>query len=270
MTTVSQPESDCPAAPVASRVILLGASNLTINFPLIVHSLAQSLPGPLEIFAAHGHGRSFCQWSYVLNRGLPSIVDSSLWDDLAGRPPALHNLALITDVGNDLLYGHDPASILQQVETCMQRIRACSSQLLCVRLPLQRLMRLSNFGFRIARSILFPRARRTWNELRAMAFELDEQFAELAVAYDAPSISPPLHWYGADPIHIRRGARGSAWNTILNQWSAGPEVNVSPPANGTAGEIWFQRPALRTLFGKETRTSQPSGELIDGTRIWLY
>src|SRR5262245_41279757 len=71
------------ATSVASRrVIILGASNVTMSFPLIVRAIQSSLPRPVDIFAAHGHGRSFCAWSYVLHRGLPSIMDCGIWRGL--------------------------------------------------------------------------------------------------------------------------------------------------------------------------------------------
>ena len=87
------------------RVILLGASNVTLAFPLIVEGLRRSLPEPIELFAAHGHGRSYGLWSRVLMRRLPGIRECGLWESLATRSGEGRPLALVTDVGNDLLFG---------------------------------------------------------------------------------------------------------------------------------------------------------------------
>ncbi|HLQ43549.1 MAG TPA: hypothetical protein VK137_02375, partial [Planctomycetaceae bacterium] len=69
------------------RVILLGASNVTLSFPRLWHGLRRAWSESLELFAAHGHGRSFGIWSRVGPRQLPGIVPCRLWDDLAAQPP---------------------------------------------------------------------------------------------------------------------------------------------------------------------------------------
>ncbi|MCZ6542107.1 MAG: hypothetical protein O6768_00410, partial [Planctomycetota bacterium] len=92
------------------RVVLLGASNLTRGISRAV-GIAQAILGtPLEVLIAMGHGRSYGQRSRVLGRSLPGIVDCGLWDALlhgSGRP----TYALLTDIGNDVMYGASVPSI---------------------------------------------------------------------------------------------------------------------------------------------------------------
>ena len=86
------------------RVVLLGASNLVAGLPRVVEAARSVWGGPLDILAAAGHGRSYGRSSRVLWRTLPGILSCGLWEDLARRPPA-STAALLTDVGNDILYG---------------------------------------------------------------------------------------------------------------------------------------------------------------------
>src|SRR5438552_19189250 len=86
------------------RVILLGASNLTRSFPTVVATVRQTWSEPVEIMAAMGHGRSYGEDSSFLGRKISGIFPCALWQDLQNRS-RLPAVALLTDVGNDLLYG---------------------------------------------------------------------------------------------------------------------------------------------------------------------
>src|SRR5439155_11570702 len=103
---------------VSARVVLLGASNLTLGFPMLVSELRAWLGSPVEILCAHGHGRSYGLASRVLFRELPGIVECGLWRALASAP-ARPTLALLTDVGNDIMYGRDVEEIAGWVETAL-------------------------------------------------------------------------------------------------------------------------------------------------------
>src|ERR1043165_8514894 len=93
------------------RVILLGASNLALSFPTVVATVRQTWSEAVEIMAAMGHGRSYGQDSSVLGRKIPGIFPCALWQDLQNRPP-LPTSALLTDIGNDILYGISPDRLL--------------------------------------------------------------------------------------------------------------------------------------------------------------
>src|SRR5947207_14876376 len=88
-----------------SRVVALGASNLTRGLRIVVSTARQTWGPDIEIFGALGHGRSYGADSRVFVRRLPGILQSGLWRDLAARPP-VPTRALVTDVGNDILYGN--------------------------------------------------------------------------------------------------------------------------------------------------------------------
>src|SRR5437016_5976799 len=101
------------------RAVLLGASNLKMGLPRVVRRLLAAAGGPVDVLAACGHGRSYIQWSRIFlgARGLPGIVECGLWKSLAGRPP-LPTVALVMDVGNDLLYGLATAEIAAGFAAC--------------------------------------------------------------------------------------------------------------------------------------------------------
>ncbi|HEX3129056.1 MAG TPA: hypothetical protein VH394_17110, partial [Thermoanaerobaculia bacterium] len=158
------------------RVILLGASNVKMGFPQILTRLRAGAGEPLEILAALGHGRSFGLWSHLLGiRQLPGIVDCRLWDDLGRRPP-LPTVALVTDVGNDLLYGASAPQIAGWVGTCLDRLAERGAEIVLTLLPVASLVKVSPVRYHLVRSILFPgRRAASWDAMLESVRELDER-----------------------------------------------------------------------------------------------
>ena len=90
-----------------ARVVAIGASNLTRGFQTVV-ATARTAWGPdVQVVAALGHGRSYGADSAFLFRRLPGILQSGIWQQLESTP-AVPTKALVTDVGNDIVYGFPP------------------------------------------------------------------------------------------------------------------------------------------------------------------
>jgi hypothetical protein len=255
-----------------TRVVLLGASNLALGFPLIVRQLFAGLPRPLEIFAAGGHGRSFCTWSRVLFRGLPGIDRCGLWGDLDQTAEAggSRTLGLVTDVGNDLIYGSTPHVIIRRVETCFAALARHQAEIVVTRLPLASVERLSALRYHATKAIFFPRSGGSWPDMRQKARELDQALSELAARFSARLVEQPLDWYGFDPLHIRRSCRARAWRTIFSAWpSFGSETQHNRLPLSDVVRLRLAAPAERRLFGWQQSRTQPALELGD-VPIRLY
>jgi hypothetical protein len=255
-----------------TRIVLLGASNLANSFPSIVARLSTALPGPLSIFAALGHGRSYCTWSRILFRALPGIDRCDLWEDLNrdSTEAAGPTLALLTDVGNDLIYGSAAELIAGRVEQCVAALAAHRSEIVLTRLPLASVERLSALRFHATKAIFFPRTKTRWPGMIASARALDGHLAEIAGRYGARLVEQPLDWFGFDPIHIRRGKRGHAWNTFLGGWSTFVTSEMTARlARRDHIRLRLAPPAERRLFGLHQRRPQPALTLGDVT-IRLY
>jgi len=248
-----------------NQLILIGASNVTIAFPRLVHGLSQRVGGPLEIWGVHGHGRSYGTWSKVLGRSLPGIIGSRFWDAWTPSNNTTPPRALLTDIGNDILYGHDAAQILEWVETCVDRLKGLDAEIVMTRLPLASLEKLSRLRFTLARKILFPGCSLALADVRRHAGELDAGVIALAAKHSIPLAEPEGRWYGIDPIHIRSRWMESAWQKILRGWFP----DTSPPAFRRVGlsralQAWRWWPAERGRCGRVTETAQPvfqQGEL---------
>src|SRR5574342_716069 len=105
------------------RLVALGASNLTRGLRVVVAASRAAWGPEVQVLAALGYGRSYGAPSRVLVRTLPGILESGLWRTLASLPD-LPTRALVTDVGNDILYGYSASQTLSWVEEALNRLQS--------------------------------------------------------------------------------------------------------------------------------------------------
>ncbi len=254
-----------------SRVVLLGASNLTRGISTVVRVAQNNLPGPLEFLIACGHGRSYGQDSTVLARTLPGIRPSGLWSALESAP-SRPTWALITDVGNDLLYGVPPEQVADWVDQCLARLRAVDARIVITGPPMESLARLSRWRFTLLSRACFPFHNVRFETLRESVAKLDAALRQLAAKHQATWVAPQVEWYGIDPIHIRMRVWNAAWEKVFFSWR---ETDL-PPNQATSGALaqWLflkrLRPEYRRIAGFARRTTQPSGIMSNGSRVSMY
>tara|TARA_R110002111_G_scaffold261492_1_gene334525 strand:- start:45138 stop:45947 length:810 start_codon:yes stop_codon:yes gene_type:complete len=262
-------ENPSPARPV----ILLGASNLTRDFPLILRLLETAIESPVNIFTAMGHGRSYGNWSRLLSRALPGISKCELWDAIPeARTESQQPLALLTDIGNDLIYGQSTDAILGWIESCIRHLQQIDARITITLLPEASISQLSAFRFDVTRRLFFPHNRVSLEELKQKVRSLNQRLAEFAKFDQIAVVEIPRAWYGFDPIHYRYSQRATLWKSILSEWDL-PAIT-----NHAAQNRWYDcfysfyhlQPALKRQWGKTQRRSQPARILADGTRISVY
>lgn len=244
-------------------VILLGASNLTLGWKPVLKALQATVPGPLDVRVSLGLGRSYVDWSGFWIRRLPGIIDCGLWDSLpatGSRPP----LVLVTDLGNDIVYNHEPEKIFETAKVCIDRILAWRSdaKIVMTGLPLASVMSVGPVRFVIVRSILFPGCVMPFQEICSKSLALDQMVQQYARERNYPCVIPLGEWYRADPIHVIPPLREKVFRQFFSHW------NVEPPAS----EALLRLPAaklptsaVRTIAGFQRESPQPvfnSPELV--------
>ena len=247
----------------------MGASNLTRGFLTVVDAARQEWGEPLDVFTALGHGRSYGMKTSFLGRTLPSIVDCRLWRDLDGRMAA-SALALVTDVGNDILYGAPVSDILAWVEECLSRLRKLGARVVITDLPVASIERLSRARFLVFRSILVPSCRLTLAQVADRALGVVEGLSRLAVEQGATLFRLRPEWYGFDPIHIRPALWNEAWREIV----LGQKTSTKTRPSGLRLARWMNlyraTPEQRWILGLERRRAQPALRVGGGTSIFIY
>ena len=253
-----------------TRVVALGASNLTRGLQTVV-STARSAWGPgVEVLGALGHGRSYGVPSRLAIRTLPGILESGLWDTLSSLPAA-RTRGLVTDVGNDILYGYSAPTILAWVEEAVDRLQRITPDVVVTDLPLVSIRRLSTPAFLVFRSLFAPQSRSSFAEIVDVAGRVNEGLASLAAARGLHFVRMRREWYGVDPIHIRPGLWRPAWQHIL-AGGLGPEM-LDRSRDGAWPEglsLYFMAPERQWLFGVERHARQTGRVLPRGAKVWLF
>jgi hypothetical protein len=249
-----------------ARVVALGASNLTRGFETVV-STARAAWGPdVEVVAALGHGRSYGSHSRVLIRTLPGILESGLWKhlDTLSRVPTR---ALVTDVGNDIVYGFSAQQTLTWVAAAVDRLKRVTDDIVLTDLPIAGIRSLSRAKFLFFRSTLFPSCRLSLAQLLEAAEHVSEGLAALAAARSIQFLRLKPEWYGYDPIHIRPSQWRPAWQEILG---SPPETRRDDRNRLEWLRLYCALPERQWLLGVEQFTPQSGMNLRSGARIWLY
>jgi len=250
------------------RLIVVGASNVARSISTAVSAGQLVWRGPIEALIAGGHGRSYGRATSVLGRALPGIGQSGLWKAIETRA-SYGASAVLTDVGNDLLYGSEPEQVAQWVDACIARLTDAADTTLVCGMPLVNLTSLSARRFLAYRALFFPRCRLTLSEIAARATELQARMQRSVVARGATWLEPEAAWYGRDPIHWRPAVCAELWSKFF----FGGDDQVSLRVRRSALRSLYLRslvPYERRLWGVMQRRTQPSGMLRDGTTISLY
>ena len=246
------------------RLVALGASNLARGFGALVAATRAAWGGPFDVVSAFGPGRSYGMASSLLGRRLPAILECGLWAALDAQPRA-RTLALVTDVGNDILYEADPERILEWIEEAVVRVRRHADDVAIAGLPLARIRSLSGPAFLFFRSMLVPQCRLSRAETLGRSERIDAALRGIALRHGARFVELPLQWYGADPVHVRASAWSAAWSTI-----AGFDgVDVRPRAWETL-RLFMMKPERRSWLGVPQRGSQPGLVLPGGVSVAAY
>jgi hypothetical protein len=246
-----------------ARVVALGASNLTRGFQTVVATSRAAWGPDVQVVAALGHGRSYGADSQFLIRRLPGILRSGIWRELASSPD-VPTRALVTDVGNDIVYGFPADRILAWVDEALARLARVSDDIVVTDLPMPSIRRLSPLHFRVVRSIFFPSLRLSFDAVLATAETVNAGLVDIARTRGARFLHLQPSWYGLDPIHIRPSLWRDAWQQIL-----GASCPVAR-SRLEAVRLYAMRPEQQWLGGVERRHEQRGVRLRRGARVWLY
>ena len=254
----------------STRVVFLGASNLSRSFPTAVNVARDVLRTRLMIHAAMGPGRSYGKESGFMGKKISGIFFSRLWDEYSAHECS-RTIAFVTDIGNDLAYGEPPERITVWVAACVERLVQARAEVVLTNVPIGVLRRLSRTRFELFRALLFPRCPLPWTTLLDRAEELHQRLADLSENRNMPIFTVPNAWYGFDPIHPRSAQLANYWRAMFAHVmkSDCPRGRLNTPLR----TYW----RLRTLSTPDVRWKATSrrfsltrATLADGSRVVLY
>jgi len=255
--------------PRRATAIVLGASNVSRGLARLAAIVHQRAHGPVDLVVAAGHGRSYGVNSRVAMRRLPSILGSGLWRALERDEGGARPVALLTDIGNDLLYGFPARLVADWVGECLRRLSELGVRTAITRLPLASVAAVGPARYRAFRALFVPGCTLSLVAVKEATADLDARIAELAAEHAVTLIDQPGGWYGLDPIHPRRRHLTDLFHTVGDAWGL-----PSPPRRVRAGwrdwaMLGSKSAEVRSLARRARFTPQPvvaRGDL----RVWMF
>jgi hypothetical protein len=249
------------------RVVVLGASNVSRGLSRLVAAVESRSPGA-DLFVAAGHGRGYGVNTRVAARRLPSILRSGLWRGLdrhGGEPP----VALVTDVGNELLYGLPAEQIAAWVRESVWRLADRGATIAITRLPMAGIATVGAVRYRALRTFFVPGCRLSLAGLKEAATRLDADLQAIAEDFRAQVIKQPAHWYGFDTLHVRRRHLDDLWHMACEAWGF-PSAQSAKSSVTDWLKIGTKAAEVRSLGGVMRFTRQPVLPLRSGGTLSLY
>ncbi|MFM7185025.1 MAG: hypothetical protein ACKO4Z_09670 [Planctomycetota bacterium] len=256
-----------------TTVVVCGASNVSRGLARLAAVVGGRSSGPVDLFVTAGHGRSYGANSRVAARRLPSILGSGLWRAIdrqdRGSAGRAGPVALVTDVGNDLLYGFTVSQVAGWVRESVRRLTDTGAAIVITGLPLASIARVGPARYRALRACYVPGCRLPLGDLKASATDLDACLTGLAAERGIAMIRQPGEWYGFDAIHIRRRRLDELWHATCDAWGLAGTPAVRRATWRDWAQLGSKAAEVRSLARRMRYTPQPVVTRPD-LRLWLY
>ena len=252
------------------RAVVLGASNVSRGLARLAAAVRARAGGPADLFVAAGHGRGYGVGSRVWLRRLPSILASGLWDALDGAPAATSApAALVTDVGNEILYGFSADQVAAWVHEGVRRLVDRGCRIAITGLPVASIADVGAVRLRLLKTVFVPGCRLTLGELQDAAARLDDRVRDVAREFGAVVIEQPGAWYGFDAIHVRRRRLDDLWHAACDAWGW-ERASAAPRATfGDWAALHTRAAEVRAIGRIMLHTAQPAVDTA-ALRVWLH
>lgn len=274
------------AHPFRSRLLMIGASNVRRGLLCWMKIAMEMLPRPIDFIVVAGHGRSYGVRNNVIGWSLPGISNLD-WSSHWSIADSTARYAILTDVGNDIMYGSEVNVLLRWVSTCIESI-SIADRAMIVGLPIERAKRVRRGQFELFRKIFFKKSLVTLEDVLERASEVDEALRESAARARLKWFQPLTSWYGWDPIHIQRRLHQEAWRILFQALLDGTSETIIKPSNESCDRsilrrnevprlTWrnrfrliFSRANRQTWFDRDQSSPQPYVHFSDGSQVSFY
>ena len=251
---------------VRTPVVVMGASNVSRGLARLAAVVRSRVASPVDLFVAAGHGRGYALATRVGLRRLPSILGSGLWRSLE-RQGIERPLVLVTDVGNELLYGLGVAGLARAVRTAAGRLADAGARVAITGLPLESVARVGRARYRLLRTCYVPGCTIPLGDLKEATVWLDDELRAAAADIGGRYIPQPGLWYGFDALHLRRRRLDDLWHAAGDAWGL-----PSAAARGRWRDwatLGSRAAEVRSLARRVRYVPQPVVDHRD-LRVWMY
>ena len=229
--------------------IFLGASNLARSFYGLKRCIGRCIfPRPASFMHAMGPGRGYVSRGGILNAIYSPILNCGIFE--AVRNKRIKNqqvVALITDIGNDIMYDVSPEKIIGGLQYIFNALDGFETNIFITPIPIDLENDISEFHFQIIRQVYFPKSpvkhSQASNNIKAInKFILQSSNKKITVINDMKQFC------GIDKIHYSILKSQSAWSHIAKKLTTSLNTNVSPQFRTSELALSIANNAVRILL----------------------
>lgn len=162
--------------------------------------------------------------------------------------------------------------MFEWVSSCAQRSRRQAAQIVVTNVPIASIKLQSEARCRLIRTSFFPFSRLSRQDAINRTGLVHGGLEDLASKYNIALFEQEPLWFGHDSIYIRYQKRKEFFRRIVERLPPSSDARDSTIDETSHNACWNRRPqfAYRMLSGQEKQCQQPSGQLSDGTTVYMY
>ena len=198
--------------------VLMGASNLARGYGALAHCFESCLaPDPVEILHAMGPGRGYCAEGGIFNVTYPAIGSSGILESISERAEKPRRvLALITDIGNDIMYGVSSRALTACLTTLLQKLNTFDAEVFVHPIPLDFSEDVSKSQFHILKSIFYPQSAIDYETAKGAVTTVNG-FLQAQAGGRIHLLPSAKDFCGVDKIHYSIFCGHQAWSVVAHE-----------------------------------------------------
>jgi hypothetical protein len=213
--------------------VLLGASNLARAYSALTRLLSQSI-SQARFINALGPGRGYCARGGLLNFSYTPIGESKIiktadtFSQQGGRVAVL-----LTDIGNDIMYGVSDQSLIQCLDTLIEKSLQWNAEVFLTSIHVDVSRDMGKTSFKLLKAFFYPNSSVTFDQADSAVKKVNYYLQKKAEQNEAVHLISGLGNYcGLDKIHFSLLKSHLAWSCVANEMlstlGAEPVGNIQP------------------------------------------
>jgi hypothetical protein len=216
--------------------VLLGASNLARGYSALTRHISKNIPAG-KFLNALGPGRSYCSRGGLLNLTYCPIGECSVLE-LAKvyAERGFRITVLLTDIGNDIIYGVPESSLTESLDTLIKKSIQMNAEVFLTSIHVDVSKDIGKTSFKLFKSIFYPKSPMTFDQADSAVKKMNHYLAEKSLKNERVHLVSGLGAFcGLDKIHYGLLKSHLAWSRVANAMLL--QLGVKPTGNVGLGSM---------------------------------
>ena len=198
--------------------LLLGASNLARGYSMLTQHLSRCRE-KTEFLNALGPGRGFCARGGMFNFTYSPILTSRVIESAEKKSKhAFHTAVLITDIGNDLMYGVSAKTLITSLDSIIDRMLGWNANIFLTSIHVNLKKDVSPTTFLLLRLLFYPGSKVTFEEADLLVTKVNRYLEEKSRINERVHLIKGMETFaGLDKIHFSILKAHLAWSKVANE-----------------------------------------------------